>query len=259
MFETYFKKLDIHPKNLSLDLVEDIQKAHLKSFSFNNIAVLLKREISLDTSDIVQKIVIDNLSGYCFEHNQLMHDILKYLGFNVRMLVAKVINNQDIDVPKTHRFTLLTWENEDYLVDVGFGSMCPNKPINIKNTNYASGKYRIIKNKDNDYLLELWTKKSYFSLYKFNLEKYTQADCIMANFYSANYPNAVFMNNFIISLILPDITLSLRNHAYHRISEDTTKIVEIKDYKHLHSIINNDFKITLSEEECNILFKKANV
>jgi len=259
MFEDYFKKLEIHPKELSLELIESMQKAHIKKFSFNNIAVLLKKEISLKTEHIVEKIVNKNLGGYCFEHNQLMYEVLKYLGFDVRILIAKVINNQDIDVARTHRVTLLKWEKNNYLIDVGFGLMCPNKPIKIEKSNNSGHTYRIIQNKETDYILETLVKNSYFSLYKFNLQNYTQADCEMGNFYSAHFPNAVFVNNFLISLTLPNLKLSLRNHTYHKISKEGTQIIEIKNSTHLCSIIRNDFKILLSKSECNELYKYAKV
>ena len=39
----------------------------------------------------------------------------------------------------------------------------------------------------------------------------------MGHFYSSNHPNAVFVNNFIISLILPKTILALENNTYHKI------------------------------------------
>jgi N-hydroxyarylamine O-acetyltransferase len=241
-----------------LEVVENIQKKHLENFSFNNIAVLLKQTISLEIADIINKIVIGGLGGYCFEHNKLLHDALELLGFNVRILIARVINNQDIDTPRTHRITLLDFDNEQYIIDVGFGAMCPKTPIKIDNLNDNNKKYRIIQNQNNDYQLELLTEKGYFSLYKFNLSNYTQSDCVMGNFYSSNHPNAVFVNNFVISLILPNAILSLRNNVYHKINENKTEIIDIENYMQLYSIVNNDFNIPISEEKCNKLFKITN-
>ncbi len=253
-FKSYFEKLDIDPSRVSLDLLKEIQKKHLANFSFNNISVLLKQDISLDIDDIIDKIIVNNLGGYCFEHNKLMYEILKSLGFTVHILIAKVLNNQDIDSPRTHRITLVEWRNNQYLLDVGFGAVCPQIPLNINDTK-DNKDYRIIKNKDNDYQLELLTKEGYFKLYKFNLMKYTEADCVMGNFYSSSYPNAIFVNNFVISLRLEESTLSLRNNTFYRISENETKIIEIQNHKQLYLIINNDFNIPITEEQCNNLFK----
>jgi len=215
---------------------------------------LLKQPISLEIKDIINKIVINNFGGYCFEHNKLIHDVLESLGFNVRAIVARVVNNQDIDTPRTHRITLLEQEDDKYIIDVGFGAMCPKTPIKIDILNDSNQEYRIIKNNGNEFQLELLTQKGYFTLYKFNLENYTQADCIMGNFYSSNHPNAVFVNNFVIALKLKDITLSLRNNSYHKISKNHTEIINITNSMQLYSIINNDFSIPITEKQSNKLF-----
>ena len=162
-----------------------------------------------------------------------MHDVLQSLGFAVRILVARVVNNQDIDTPRTHRITLLEQDGDKYIVDVGFGAMCPKTPIKIDTLNNFNEEYRIIKNSSDEFQLELLTPKGYFTLYKFDLGNYTQADCIMGNFYSSHHPNAVFVNNFVIALKLEGITLSLRNNSYHKISKNHTEIIDITNYMQL--------------------------
>ncbi|PLX69515.1 MAG: arylamine N-acetyltransferase [Denitrovibrio sp.] len=259
-FDAYFKRLGIDPSKPSLELVNDLIREHIAQFSFNSISVLLKHHVSLEISDIYKKIVLEGRGGYCFEHNRLMHDVLASLGFKVRLLVAKVINNTDIDSPRTHRVTLLEWEGENYLVDVGFGPKGLRGAIKIENgfesaQNMAS--YRISINKYNDYQLEIATDDGYFSLYMFNFHRYTEADCIMGNFYSYMHPNAVFVNNLVLSRILPDMTLSLRNGVYHRIGNDKTDVIEITTQPQLKAIIEDDFGITLTDAECDILFEKV--
>jgi len=254
LLELYLNRLDIQKQKLSLAFVQELQQKHLSHFTFNSIAVLLDEEISLDNAKIVEKIVTQKRGGYCFEHNSLMHDILKSLGFSVRLLVAKVLLNQDIDVPKTHRVTLLSFEGEEYLVDVGFGAYCPSFPIKISDLSIYD-KYRVIKNEESDYKLEVETQNDYFTLYKFNLNNYTQADCLMGNFYSSNYKNAVFKNNLVVSLTLPKRTLSLRNRTYHKISKESTEVIEILSLEQLHTILEIDFSIPVSKDESKKLFE----
>jgi N-hydroxyarylamine O-acetyltransferase len=259
-FQSYFKKLDIQPKKLSLHLVSELQKRHVANFCFNNFAVLLGQPISLDISDIVKKIVVESAGGYCFEHNRLMHDVLESLGFKVRCSIARVINNQDIDSPRTHRVTILKWQNDDYLVDVGFGANCPISPVRIGDFNEADvnkQNFRIILNQHQDYQLEKLTKTDYYSLYTFNKNRYTEADCLVGNFYSYQHPDAVFVNNLVVSLIRPKTILSLINDVYHRIGKNGTEVINIKDHKVLQAIIKQDFNIELGEFECEIIFKKT--
>ena len=251
--DEYFKKLNIEPTEPSLELVKALQTKHIAIFSFNNIAVLLGKTISLNIEDIFEKIVTKNLGGYCFEHNALMFEVLKSLGFNVRILVTKVLNNQDIDSPRTHRITLLEWENEQYIVDVGFASFTPRLVLNINNKEEEG--YRIVPLANGVYQFEVLKKDEPFIFYRFDLAEYTEADCVMGNFYSSQHPNAVFVNNFVISLICPKVTLSFRNGTYHRIGQEGTEIIEVKSTEQLQLIINDEFLIPLDFLECEVLFK----
>ena len=253
LLQAYFNRLQIPVADPSFELLKSLQKKHLENFSFNNIDVLLNTPLSLNIEDIVKKIAIENRGGYCFEHNKLMYEVLNFLGFNVRILVARVLNNQPIDSPRTHRITLLGWEGKNYIVDVGFTAYSPTEPVLIDPNDDANERYKITQ-KDDNYLLELKTEKGLFSLYEFNLESYTESDCVMGNFYSEHHPKAVFKNNFVISLLLPNITLSLRNNSYHRISKEHTKVVEIKNSIQLYYIIKNDFRIPIRQEEALQLF-----
>ena len=252
----YFDTIDIKKKELSLEFVHEIQKKHLSHFSFNSIAVLLGQEIFLDIEKIVEKLVVQRRGGYCFEHNALMYEILRFLGFDVRLLVGKVLNNQHIDVPKTHRITLLNFEGKEYLIDVGFGAYCPRFPVEISSLSEYDT-HRLVKTEDNNYQLEIPLQNKFFTLYQFNLNKYTQADCIMGNFYSSNYKNAVFVNNLVISLIYEDRILSLRNKTYHKIYKETKEVIEILSFKQLQSILKDEFCITVSEKESKFLFEKV--
>ena len=253
--KSYLDALHVEKVELTLAFIETLQKRHLASFSFNNMAVLLGKEISLHVEDIVQKIVVENRGGYCFEHNKLMYEVLKECGFNVRLIIGKVVNNQKLDSPRTHRITVVEFESRDYLVDVGFGYVCINEPLDIDSTTTHNG-YRIVQN-EGTYSLEIAMEKSFFRLYCFDLGEYDEADCAMGNFYSSNYPKAVFVNNTVFSLIKKDVTLSFRNNSYCKISKEGEEIVEIKSASSLYELLQQDFNINISHEESERIFRKS--
>ncbi len=258
--QDYLTRLQVEEAPLSLALVEELQKKHLAAFSFNSVAVLLGQPISLEIEDIAKKIVTENRGGYCFEHNKLIHDALQALGFKVRCLIAKVVNNQDIDSPRTHRITLLEWEGANYLVDVGFGPKCITKPMKIEvglDSYQDHQTYRIVTNQTQDFQLELDTPEGYYSLYTFNFAIYTEADCMMGNFYSCTHPQAAFVNNLVVSRVTPTQVLSLRNKAYHKISPTETQILEITEPLQLGKILSEDFSLDLTESETRFLFQKT--
>ncbi|MGL1937070.1 MAG: arylamine N-acetyltransferase [Fibrobacterales bacterium] len=257
-FYSYFKSLDITLQEPSLSLVSELQKKHLSNYCFNNLAVLLDWPLSIQIEGIVDKIVHKYLGGYCFEHNKLFHDVLYSLGFDVRCLIAKVVNNQSIDPPRTHRITLLNIDDVQYIVDVGFGPNSIREPVKIED-GFVSQQdditYRITVNAHNDFQLELLKENRPFVLYTFDLYRYTETDCVMGNFYSCKHPKAVFVNNLVLSRILPDVTLSFRNDQYHKIRKETTEVIHIESAIQLKTIIEDDFQIALTPDEAQVLFK----
>jgi len=88
--------------------------------------------------------------GYCFEHNTLMMDALRAIGFGVQPLLARVRWNKAADAQTTFTHVVLrvTWplQSDDdasqaaaaapssssspaYLVDVAFGGIGPLSPL----------------------------------------------------------------------------------------------------------------------------------
>ena len=253
-FAPYFQELNIDPaQNPSLKLLQELQKKHIENFPFSNIDVILKKPISLESEDIFKKIVLEKRGGYCFEHNQLIYEVLEALGFNISISIARVLNNQKIDIPRTHRITHVRLDNKLYLIDVSFGSMSPKEPLEIVHSS-QNKKYQLSQ-KEQEFQLELKIDKKPFILYQFNLNHYTQADCVMGNFYSYCNPNAIFVNNIVISLQLPHVTLSYRNGSYHQISDNETKIKEIKTQSELYEMLKSDFNICLNHKELKKIFE----
>ena len=61
-----------------------------------------------------------------------MLSVLGELGFDARLLMAKVIYNRDVDVARTHRMTLLNLDGDDYIVDTGFGHFGARFPVKLQ-------------------------------------------------------------------------------------------------------------------------------
>ena len=86
-------------------------------------------------------------------------------------------------------------------------------------------------------MLSMLTEKGFFLLYRFDFPEYTEADCVMENFYSSKHPKAVFVNTFVVPLRASESTLSLRNGVYHKIGREGREIVIIGDARALQKIL----------------------
>ena len=125
----YLAKLHINKDIQTIEDISNLMCIHQKTFPFSSLKVLLKKEISLNLEDIYDSLIEKKQGAYCFEHNKLFYKVLKELGFDVDFYLARVVNNTDDEVPQTHRFTLLNFENEKYLIDVGIGFRSPCIPV----------------------------------------------------------------------------------------------------------------------------------
>lgn len=254
----YLEILGFDKTITSLDDIEKLIKAHISTFSFSSMAVLLEDEISLDLESVYEKIVVNKRGGYCFEHNKLFYEVLKSLGFDVDFYLARVVNNQDIQAPQTHRFTVLNYQKERYLVDVGFGYFCPNKPVKFidNKSNSGLGYSHTVKQNDGIYFLELVQKKTPYILYTFDLHSCYEVDFELGHFYSHKHPKAVFLNNLVFSLITEDCVYSLRNNGYQKISKDKKENFTIESLEMFQDILKNDFNSSFTDNESKYIYEK---
>jgi N-hydroxyarylamine O-acetyltransferase len=243
----------------NIEFLRELQSKHIARYSFNSLAVVLGQDISLDIDAIFNKIVQKKRGGYCFEHNKLALTVLENLGFDVRLLMAKVVYNRDVDVARTHRITLLNLAGEDYIVDVGFGPFCARLPVKLElglEQNQGDAVYRIIQNKKTDYCYQVFKDGAFFTLYTFNLHHYSDAECLPAHFYSHKSPDAAFVNNLVVCRKFYNNIVSLRNSELFRISTDETVTTVIKSAKQLHMVLLEDFELDLDVAIADFLFSK---
>jgi len=121
----YFRRLGIEqtsvsasPENLKL-----LQKQHLLRVPFENLDIHWQRPINLDVERFYRKIVVENRGGFCYELNGLFYKLLREIGFQSRMISARVGDGKGVFGEEYDHMAILTAiDGEEYLVDVGFGS-----------------------------------------------------------------------------------------------------------------------------------------
>ncbi len=256
---SYLADLNIKASTRGIDFLNELQSKHVAQYSFNNLAVVLGQELPLDTESLFNKIVERRRGGYCFEHNKLVFTVLSELNFDVRLLLSKVIYNQEIEVARTHRVTLLTLAGEDYIVDAGFGHFGARFPVKIELgliQDQGDAQYRIIKNVNEDYCYQVFKDGGFFTLYTFDLHHYTESDCLLGHFYSHQHPNAAFVNNLVISVKSFNHIQSLRNNEFHRVKDDVTQTTKITSMEQLHQLLTEVYQLDLDVAISAFLFHK---
>lgn len=242
---------------VSYDFLKELQNGHLGAFPFSNLGVLLHENLSLESQALFDRVVTKRRGGYCFEQNKVFSGILKYHGFQCDIVLGRVLLNRDIDVPRTHRITRVTIDNRRYLVDVGFGPLCPREPLLLDSDNpqdQGDAIYRIVQPGPGRYLLQKLETDGWFTLYSFDDGMYTEADCICGHHYASTHPEATFVNNLVISLKSYDNVRLLRNGEFHRVQGGDTEITEVSSKDHLGAILGQEYGFDLTSGQLSTLY-----
>jgi N-hydroxyarylamine O-acetyltransferase len=202
------------PAAPGLDLLADLQRRHLASIPFEAVDVLLGRGVSLDPAAVEDKLVRRRRGGYCFEQNGLFRRVLRRLGFDVEPRIARVLwgaRDAAAALPRTHMCLLVRLEGVPWLVDVGFGSTVPPRPLRWDSEEPQEtpfGRYRFAPTPFGR-RLEVDTGSGWLPAYEVSLEPPLDIDLEQANWYTSTHPNSTFRRNLIAARTLPDVRYAL--------------------------------------------------
>lgn len=99
-----------------------LQRSHLLAVPFENLDIHWKRPIVLDLGSFYKKIVADKRGGFCYELNGLFNELLTDLGFETRLVSARVFNGSGYGPEFDHAAIIVKIGADEYLTDVGFGA-----------------------------------------------------------------------------------------------------------------------------------------
>lgn len=218
--QAYLNRINFyHAVNPNKEVLYKLQKHHLLNIPFENLDIHYGREISLSINDIYKKIIIQKRGGFCYELNGLFHQLLLKIGFDAKLISAQIHSkNGEYSPEYDHMAIIVNLENQDFLVDVGFGkfSLEPLK-------------------------LEL-NRKIIDSYGEFQFDKYR------GDYYRINEINN---NNIIPQYIFRNIERELIEF------KERCKFHQTSEYSHftkkkLISIARNDGRITLNDSQFKI-------
>lgn len=228
---------------------------HLKhncTIPFENLDVLLPREIQLDDQSLEDKLVIARRGGYCFEQNGVFERVLRELGFNVRSLLGRVVlSNPPALPPRTHRLLLVELEGEKWIADVGFGGQTLTAPIRLMPDIMQTtphGEYRLLQEGD-DWVLQFNHHQHWQSMYRFDLCEQQQSDYVMGNFWSAHCCQSHFRHHLLMCRHLPDGgKLTLTNfHFTHYENGHAVEQRNLPDVASLYAVMQEQFGLGVDD------------
>ncbi|MDI7397014.1 arylamine N-acetyltransferase [Cronobacter dublinensis] len=208
--QDYFARIGFTGEPLpTLATLNALHQCHTATIPFENLDVLLGREILLDDDAIFTKLVEAGRGGYCFEQNALFTRALAECGFAVEALAARVLIAGPNDMPpRTHRLVQVTLDDALWIADVGFGGATLSAPIPLQHgaeITGPEGRFRI-ESQQSEFLLMKEEGDDWHALYRFDQARQYPGDYLMANHFIAHWPDSHFRHHLLAALHPPGET-----------------------------------------------------
>ncbi|MCX2779383.1 arylamine N-acetyltransferase family protein [Microbulbifer thermotolerans] len=200
--EAYFARIGYTGESVAVpETVRALVSCHVRSIPFENIDPFLGRPVAIDLPSVEHKLVRGGRGGYCFEQNTLLRAVLTEMGLHVKGLAARVLWQapENCRPPQTHMILCSKIGGVPHLIDVGFGARTPTAPLRLDTEGEqvcSHGVYRLLRIGE-DFVLQMQIDGQWLPLYRFDLQRQTQEDYKVFNWYSSTYPESQFVRELI--------------------------------------------------------------
>ena len=230
---------------LTIEGITKLMRSQLFSVPFENIDVQAGKVISLNGDDIVNQIVNLNRGGYCYQINGLFSLVLQEIGIPHYYVAARPLVNPGQNA-KTHLGIIATIENEEYLIDLGFGGNSIRQPLKLSEIEmeiqHDSETFTLVKTEDDDYFLQILIGTEWSNLYSFNLVSQRWIDFKPANYYNYSHPDSVFTQKLIVVLQNPLGKKILSKNSLKSVTNGITELLSFED-EQLENILVSEFNL----------------
>ena len=222
--DRYFERIGwTEPVSPTLTTLRGLLHAHMTAIPFENLDVLLHRPPSLALADLQAKLIDRRRGGYCFEQATLFHAVLERLGFTVLRHSARVtVDTPKERAPRTHMLLTVELSEGGFALDPGFGSLAPMVPVPLDGTEVTARPgaakemtYWLERSIDGrqgeEWTLKVRTPDAVIDAWVTPMAVDHPIDFVMANHYTATYPQSHFLDKLMLRMFVGGDTVRLLN------------------------------------------------
>ena len=244
--QQYLKRIKFEGEiQLNLEGIKKLMQSQIFSVPFENIDVQAGKAISLIGDDIVNQIVTKNRGGYCYQINGIFSLMLQEIGLPHYYIAVRPLVNPDPNA-KTHLAIIATIENEEYLIDLGFGGNSIREPLKLSEIGteiqHDWDTFSLVKTDENEFLLQILIGKEWTNLYSFDLTPQRWIDFKPANYYNYSNPDSVFTQKLIVVLQNPSGKKILSKNSLKSVTNGITEIISFEDNQ-LDTVLETEFNL----------------
>ncbi|HEY5802811.1 MAG TPA: arylamine N-acetyltransferase [Lysobacter sp.] len=236
------------PLQPSVDVLDALTYRHATSIAFENLDPFAGEPVELAPDALERKLVDAGRGGYCFEHNLLLAQALRAVGFDVSGLAARVLWTQPDDAitARSHMLLRVEMDQGTRLVDVGFGGSTLTTSLALRDGDEQATPhepYRLLQ-RDGDWWMQVRLPDRWATLYRFDLQRQHPVDYEASNYYLSTHPTSHFVTGLRVARPVDGGRHALRDRelSFHRlggVSERRT----LQDLDELREILEGTFGI----------------
>jgi len=184
--------------------------AHVCAIPFENLDSWLGDEVKLELPHLEQKLVHERRGGYCYEHNTFFVAVLRQIGFEPHLHLARVRWQIPAEVvtARSHLCIRVETAGHEWLVDPGFGGVGLTTPIQLghageQKTSHDSRRLQPLPNGDLMHQMNLGAQ-NWADVYQVEQQRIYPVDVRGANWFTSTHPTSRFRRNLVITRVQND-------------------------------------------------------
>ena len=215
---------------------------------FENLDIYNGIPIELSIEKIFDKVVNKNRGGFCYELNGLFFELINAIGFDVKMVSARVFDkDKGYGKEYDHLAIIAKINNVEYLTDVGFGEFT-FEPLKLRLGNIQKderGDYKIDKYENGYLKVSRIENKKQTPIYIFKNKKRNLKEFEEMCIYHQTSPDSHFTGKRLITLPNENGRITISGNVLKiRELESTTEFV-LKNEAEYEKELWKKFKIKI--------------
>jgi len=256
--DRYLRRIGLDPASVEspdVGTLARLQRAHVTTVPFENLAIAgdpwdrrAGTGVSLDPTDLFEKVVERKRGGFCYELNGAFVELLTGLGFEATRNAGRIVGDGGIELPANHLVPTVELDRT-YVADVGMGTPKLRRPVPIDGTaveDEAGVAWRVVENgrPDAEYTVEYrgLDEDSWSDRYVFTREprpmQYFTATCD----YLTSAPESVFTGSTLATIGTERGHLKLSGRELSR-TERSEETVRTLDREEWDEVLEREFGI----------------
>ena len=211
----YLGRLGVAVRPPSREALDELHEAHVRTFTFDNIDVLLGDHPGVGLAAVQGKFVGRGRGGYCFEHSTMFAAAAQRLGYDVTRRLGRV--GDAAAAPRTHFVVEIVLDGQRLLADPGFG-MSVLRPIPLEDgheENNGGWEYRVRRAAGGEVAWEMHRHRDggWEFMHASDELPVRPVDVLMGHHYTSTFPTSHFRSTLMVTRHLDGRHLTVTANA----------------------------------------------